>query len=105
MKKTKKSNIIIFVITIITTLIMLNLLSLRTFWRFDLTRDRKYTLSKASIETVSDLKDILTVNAYFTEGLPPPYAQHARYVNDLLVEYLASAKGKFAFEFSDPAAS
>ena len=105
MKKTKKSNLVIFVIALIAALVLLNLLSLRTFKRFDLTRDQKYTLSKASIETVADLKDLMTVNAYFTEGLPPPYAQHARYVNDLLIEYLAAAKGKFAFEFSDPAAS
>ncbi len=35
--------------------------------------------------------------------MPPPYAQHARYVRDLLEEYVAASKGKFAFEFSDPA--
>jgi len=103
--KTKKSNAVIFVLGLIAVLVFLNLLSLRGFARFDLTRDKKYTLSKASVETVQNLKDLMTVNAYFTENLPPPYAQHARYVNDLLVEYLSAAKGKFAFEFSDPAAS
>lgn len=105
MRTAKKSNLVIFVIALVAALVLLNLLSVRTFWRFDLTRDKKYTLSQASIETVANLKDLMTVNAYFTEGLPPPYAQHARYVNDLLIEYLAAAKGKFAFEFSDPAAS
>jgi len=104
MKTTKKSNLVIFVIALVAALVLLNLLALGTFKRFDLTRDQKYTLSQASIETVQDLKDLMTVNAYFTEGLPPPYAQHARYVNDLLIEYLSAAKGKFAFEFSDPAA-
>jgi gliding-associated putative ABC transporter substrate-binding component GldG len=105
MKTKKKSNLVLFIGALIVALVLLNLLSLRSFFRWDLTKDSKYTLSQASKETVADLKDLMTVNAYFTEGLPPPYAQHARYVNDLLVEYLAAAKGKFAFEFSDPTAS
>lgn len=102
MKTTKTSNGIIFGIGLLIALVLLNLISLRDFWRIDLTRDRKFTLSKASKDTVQELGDLMTVSAYFTEGLPPPYAQHARYVNDLLQEYLSAAKGKFAFEFLDP---
>jgi gliding-associated putative ABC transporter substrate-binding component GldG len=105
MKTAKKTNIVLFVLALISALVLLNLLSLRFFMRTDLTRDKKYTLSQASKETVAELKDLMTVSAYFSEGLPPPYAQHARYVNDLLVEYLAAAKGNFAFEFSDPTSS
>lgn len=105
MKTTKNNNYLVFILGLIAVLVLLNLISQRGFLRFDLTRDRKFTLSKASVETVANLKDLMTVSAYFTEGLPPPYAQHARYVNDLLEEYLSAAKGKFAFEFSDPAAS
>lgn len=102
MKTSKKSNAIVFGLGLVVVLVLLNLISLRDFWRVDLTRDRKFTLSKASSDTVKDLKDVMTVSAYFTEGLPPPYAQHARYVNDLLQEYLSAANGKFAFEFLDP---
>lgn len=105
MKKTKKGNAIVFGLGLLVALVLLNLISLRDFWRIDLTRDRKFTLSKASVDTVRELNDLMTVSAYFTEGLPPPYAQHARYVNDLLQEYLSAAKGKFAYEFLDPASS
>lgn len=105
MKTTHNKSSVIFVVGVVVALVLLNLISLRGFMRVDLTRDNKFTLSRASVETVQRLQDVMTVNAYFTEGLPPPYAQHARYVNDLLEEYLASANGKFAFDFSDPAAS
>jgi ABC-type uncharacterized transport system involved in gliding motility auxiliary subunit len=101
----KKSNnsTTVLVVGIAAILILLNLISLKGFLRLDLTRDRKFTLSEASVETVRNLPDILTVNAYFTDNLPPPYAQHARYVKDLLEEYLAASDGKFAFQFIDPA--
>lgn len=105
MKTTNNKSSVIFVVGAIVALVLLNLISLRGFMRVDLTRDHKFTLSRASVETVQRLQDVMTVSAYFTEGLPPPYAQHARYVNDLLEEYLASSNGKFGFEFSDPAAS
>src|SRR5580704_11598634 len=101
MKKT--NNVVFFVVGILAILVLINLLSLKGFLRLDLTKDGKFTLSQASIDTVRNLNDTMTVSAYFTEGLPAPYAQHARYVKDLLEEYRATSKGHFAFEFSDPA--
>lgn len=98
-----KKNTAIFVVGIIVLMVFVNLLSLRGFFRLDLTRDQKFTLTKASQTTVENLADTMTVSAYFTDNLPPPYATHARYVRDLLEEYLARSKGRFAFEFLDPA--
>lgn len=101
----KNSNqAVLFIVGLAVLLVLVNLLSLKGFLRLDLTRDKKFTLAKASVDTVKDLKDTMTVSAYFTDNLPPPYAQHARYVRDLLEEYLASSSGHFAFEFKDPAA-
>lgn len=104
MKKTSNSNLVL-IVGVIAAVVLINLLALRGFFRLDLTEDKKFTLSDASINTVARLEDVLTVSAYFTDGLPPPYAQHSRYVNDLLQEYLAAANGKFAFEFMDPTAA
>jgi gliding-associated putative ABC transporter substrate-binding component GldG len=103
MKKNK--NTWFFIGGVLLIVVLTNLISLEEFLRFDLTRDQKFTLSEASVETVQNLTDTMTVSAYFTEGLPPPYAQHARYVKDLLEEYLAASTGKFAFEFTDPTAA
>jgi ABC-type uncharacterized transport system involved in gliding motility auxiliary subunit len=102
MNKQKKNNSFIFVLGLVLALVLLNVLSLKAFVRIDLTKDGKYTLSQASIETMQALKDTITVSAYFSEGLPPPYAQNARYVADLLEEYRAKSNGHFAFQFIDP---
>jgi gliding-associated putative ABC transporter substrate-binding component GldG len=83
-------------------LVLLNILGLRAFARFDATREEIYTLAKASRETMAGLEDPVTVTAYFTDDLPPPYSSNARYVRDLLEEFRAASKGRLSFEFLDP---
>jgi gliding-associated putative ABC transporter substrate-binding component GldG len=100
--KAGSSNANIFLAATVGCLVLLNILGLRTFGRFDATRDELYTLSKASQDTLAGLEDPVTVTAYFTDDLPPPYSSNARYVRDLLEEFRAASKGQLSFEFLDP---
>jgi gliding-associated putative ABC transporter substrate-binding component GldG len=102
MSTTKTVDTGIRLVAIIGALIFVNIIGVSLFARLDLTRDNQYTLSRASRTTVRDLKDPLTVKAYFTKELPPPYSSNRRYVQDLLEEYYAAAGGKFRYEFIDP---
>jgi len=95
-------NATVFLLAGIGSLVLLNIIGLRAFFRFDVTRDKTYTLSKASKDTLSALQDPIHVKAYFTEKLPPPYSGNARYVRDLLQEFHALSRGQLSFEFIDP---
>lgn len=101
-KKTWSISSVSNLLVVIAIIIVINLISLRVFTRADLTENKIYTLSKASRNTVADLADRLTVKAYFTKDLPPPYNANSRYVNDALEDYRAYGKGMFNFEFVDP---
>jgi gliding-associated putative ABC transporter substrate-binding component GldG len=92
----------ILTIAVLGSLVLINVLSLYSFGRLDLTRDRQFTLSDATITTLEQLKDPVTVRAYFSKDLPPPLSSHARYVRDLLEEYYAYADGNLRYEFIDP---
>lgn len=94
----------VFVLALVGSLVLINLIGLRSFGRVDVTRDGSYTLAKATRDTLTSLEDQVTVTAYFTESLPAPYSSNARYVRDLLEEFRAASKGKVAFEFIDPSA-
>jgi gliding-associated putative ABC transporter substrate-binding component GldG len=94
----------LFVLAAVGSVVLLNLLAVRTFFRLDVTREGVYTLATASKDTMKGLEDPVTVTAYFTENLPAPYSSNARYVRDLLAEYRAASKGKVSFEFIDPSA-
>jgi gliding-associated putative ABC transporter substrate-binding component GldG len=95
----------VFILAVIGSLLLLNLLGLRLFGRLDFTRDHAFTLSSASRQTLAALEDPILVKAYFTDKLPAPYSSNARYVRDLLEEFRAASKGKLSFEFIDPSAA
>ena len=97
-------NTTIFIAAVIGSLVLLNIIGLRAFGRFDVTRDKIYTLSEGSKAIMASLQDPVAVKAYFSENLPPQYAGNARYVRDLLQEYRAASKGQLSFQFIDPIA-
>jgi gliding-associated putative ABC transporter substrate-binding component GldG len=92
-------------VAVLGSLVFVNILSVRYFDRLDLTRDGQFTLSEATKKTVSELADPVTVRAYFTKDLPPPFSTNARYVRDLLEEYYAHSNGTVQYEFIDPAST
>jgi len=87
---------------VLSVLVLINILGLRFFHRFDLTENKMFTLSHASKDLVSSLDDKFTVKAYFTSDLPPEYANNRRELMDLLDEYRAYGGGNFQYEFIDP---
>lgn len=94
----------ILTVAVIGSLALLNVLSLRYFKRLDLTHDSRFTLSDATAVTLEELNDPVTVRAYFTADLPPPFSTNTRYVRDLLEEYHTASGGDVEFEFIDPVA-
>lgn len=87
----------------VLSLVLLNVVGLAYFARLDWTRDREFTLSRASVRAVETLDEAVTVRAYFSRDLPPPYASSARYVKDLLDSFYTASHGKLRFVFVDPA--
>ncbi len=83
--------------------ILINIISMRTFFRLDLTKNHSYSLSKISKTYMGELKDPMTVKAFFTKNLPAPYNANERYLRDLLDEYRTYSHGKFNYQFIDPA--
>jgi gliding-associated putative ABC transporter substrate-binding component GldG len=92
----------LFIVILAAILVVVNIVSIRLFARVDLTENRAHSLSKGSLRVVEGLKDKLTVKAYFTKNLPPPFNATEQYVRDLLEEYQARSKGKMTVEFIDP---
>ncbi|MCR5289988.1 MAG: Gldg family protein [Treponema sp.] len=95
--KNPASDFALFVIV----LILANLVCNRAFLRLDLTAPQSYSLSSVSKQTVRTLTEPVTVQVFFSDGLPAPYNTVDQYINDILVEYKGAAKGKFSYTFFD----
>lgn len=102
-KKIKKADLSITVILLIGILIVVNFFSYQIFHRWDLTDGKEFSISKASKKTVSELSDVVTVKAYFSENLPSQFIGARQEVKDILDEYQAFSNGKLRVEFIDPA--
>ncbi len=88
----------------IGVLVFVNLFAVRMPLRLDLTHDKTFTLSEATEETMHGLESPVTITAYFTKDLPPPFSDNARFIKDLLEEYRALSGDNLSFSFVDPQA-
>jgi gliding-associated putative ABC transporter substrate-binding component GldG len=102
MKKKGLKSITTQILLMIGIVIVVNIISGQLYFRFDLTADKSYTLSKATKNILRSLDEPVTVTAYFTEDVPPQLLQARTDFKDMLVEYGNIAKGNLVFEFIDP---
>lgn len=78
--------------------VLINIAAQSAFVRWDLTENNIYSLSPVSKEVVGSLSEPLTIKAFFSQELPPPYNTHKQYFRDILVEYAQNANQNFNYE-------
>ena len=96
-KKEKYFKFLIYLCVII----LINIVGITLFFKIDLTKDNKYSLSNASKKVVSTLSEPLTIKVFFTKNLPAPHNNTERYLHDILEEYSAAGKKLFNYTFYD----
>lgn len=96
------ANAIVFMLLVLAAIVFANVIFYRWVKRVDLTQEHVYTLAQPSKDLVAKLPDKLTVKAFISSDLQPPFSQTAQYVRDLLDEYAHAAKGKLVWEAIDP---
>ncbi len=101
-KKSAAINSVISLIGIICLIIIINILSNKYHFKYDLTENGIYSLSDASKNIVKKLDDNLIIKCFFSSNLPENYAINKRYLRDLLDEYVSYSSGKLKYEFIDP---
>ncbi len=95
-------NSLVFVAAVAGSLVCLNLLAMAFPLRWDLTEEKRYTLSEATVRLVSSLDRELLIKAYFSGDLQPPFHDLERNVRDLLDEYRAASGGRVKVEVVNP---
>ena len=96
-----KNSFILYIAGLTVALVLLNLISRDNFFRFDLTDNKKFSLSQSSEAIISKLDDRLTIKVYFSDDLPSELGNTRRFLQDILEEYQALAND-VSFFFHDP---
>ncbi|MDX6183673.1 gliding motility-associated ABC transporter substrate-binding protein GldG [Flavobacterium sp. Fl-77] len=100
MKAATQQNIKTLGITIFV-LIVLNVLGSLFFHRFDLTKDKRYTLSETSLQIVKQVKNPLSIKIYMEGELPADFRRLQQETKQLLEEFQAY-NNNIVFEFVNP---
>jgi len=86
-------------------IIVVNILSERFFLRWDVTEDKRFTLSDATKDILEDLPQPVTIKAYFSEELPPGLVKVKKDFTNMMVEYARRSDNMVMYEFIDPSES
>jgi len=98
----KFNNFRLTIFLVIAIVIIVNLLAEHFYLRLDLTEDHQYTLSAATKDILRNLKEPVTVKAYFSKNLPAPYLKTRSDFQEMLVEYGRISGNMLAYEFINP---
>jgi ABC-2 type transport system permease protein len=83
----KKNKSVVYVIALIVVLIGINAISSSVFKRFDLTKDKRYTLSDVSKELVSDLEAPLIIDVFLDGEFPSEFRLLQTETKQLIEEF------------------
>ena len=95
--KSSASDFILFLIL----LVLANFVGSNAYLRLDLTKQKSYSLSKASKELVKNIDEPVSIRVFFDDKLPAQYSNVTQYVTDLLEEYDKAANKNFSVSYMD----
>lgn len=98
-----RTKVILQILILFVLIILLNFIVQKFFSRLDLTADKSYTISDVTKKMLKELDDVVNINVYFSEKLPPELMSKKEEIEDLLKEYQAYSKDKIKISFIDPA--
>ena len=85
----------------IVLLLVLNTIGSFFFFRFDLTKDKRYTLSPTSLQIIEQVKNPLYIKVYMQGELPAEFKRLQLETHQMLEEF-QGYNSKIVFEFIDP---
>ena len=83
----KKNKTLIYILAVIIGLIIVNVISNNIYKRFDLTKDKRYTLSKVSKSLVEDLDAPLVIDVFLEGDFPSEFRLLRTEVRQLIEEF------------------
>ena len=86
----------------IVIVLFVNVISSYKFFRFDLTSEKRYTLSDATKKLVEELDDVVYVKVYLEGEFPSGFKRLRNETKIMLDEFRAHSKENIQYEFINP---
>ena len=97
-----KRRTLLGLLAVIAVVVLVNILSSFFFYRIDLTKDKRHSLSKSTIEMLKNLEDRVYFRVYLKgKDQPADYQLFAKQVEQMLQTFRSYSKNVY-YEFIDP---
>ena len=93
----------VFQLMIITAIIVaINVISRFAYERFDLTKEKRFTLSAPTLQTLENLQDVIYVNIFLEGEFPSGFKRLRNSTRDMLDEFRSRSGNKIEYKIFDP---
>jgi ABC-2 type transport system permease protein len=89
-------------VLMLVLVVLANLIFSAYFFRIDLTKEKRYTLSDASINLAAKVDDVMYAKVYLEGEFPAGFKRLSRATKEMLDEFAVYSNGKIQYEFIDP---
>ena len=90
------------IIAVLLFLIGIQVISYYSFFRIDLTEDKRHTISPATKSVLRDLKEVVLIKVYLEGELPAGFRKLKSSIQETLDEFQVYGKANIQYEFVDP---
>ncbi len=104
LKSAKSASILYFFLALVI-LILVNILGTFVFHRFDLTAEKRYSLSPATKDLLKNVDDVVLVKVYLEGEFPAGFKRLRNETKEMLDEFRAYAGDNLQYEFINPSES
>ncbi len=101
-KLIRKRKDIVMLLAVLTIVILINFVGSFVFKRFDLTSEKRYTLSESSRKLLKSLDDIVYIKVYLQGDFNPNFTRLKNETKELLDEFRAYSNGNLEYELINP---
>ena len=82
--------------------VLINILAQKVYFRFDFTKEKRYTLTSRTKEILSEAKKDITITVFLGGEMPSAFKRLKSATEDLLVDYKSYAKTNVKLIYIDP---
>lgn len=101
-KSIRKRKDIAMLVVVLTIITLLNFVGSFLFKRFDLTSEKRYTLSESSRKLLKNLDDVVYIKVYLQGDFNPNFTRLKNETKELLDEFRAYSNNNLEYELINP---
>src|ERR1044072_5339977 len=101
-RRSQKRQATLRIVVLLAILICANMLASRFHYGFDMTREKRFTLSSATKKLLGEMKDVAVVDVYLKGKMPGEFMRLQETVRDRLNSFKEYSGGNIIVHFMDP---